>query len=46
MMNVEMYDITKNESIAEKYGVYAVPTLIVETDKGEMRLIGEIDILN
>jgi len=44
-MNITMYDVTKNESIAEKYSIYAVPTLIVETDKGEMRLIGESDII-
>ncbi len=45
-MNVAMYDITKNESIAGKYDIYAVPTLIVETNEGEMRLVGESAIMH
>jgi len=45
-MNVTMYDITKNESVAEKYGIYVVPTLIVETNEGEMRLVGENAIMH
>ncbi len=38
---VRMFDVTRDPTIASRYGIYEVPTMIVVTNRGNVTLVGD-----